>query len=111
MTIQEYKDALGQMIAILSEYDANDDALYGAQKMMDWAIQNAKDNLLECKLDITELEAGKRYAVSFDPYDVPLKKAVEWIAIYQNTVKDKDIKLILKFDSTQIEEVDEEDAK
>lgn len=107
MTIQEYKDALEQMIAILSEHGANADTLYGAQKMMDWAIQNAKDNLLECKLDATELEAGKRYAISFDPHDTPLKKAVEWIAIYQNAVKDKDIKLILKFDSTQIEEVDD----
>lgn len=108
MTIQEYEDALGQMIAILSNRGANADTLYGAQKMMDWAIQNAKDNLLECKLNAIELEAGKRYVVSFNPYDVPLKKAVEWIAIYQNAVKDKDIKLILKFDSTQIKEVDDD---
>lgn len=109
MTIQEYKDALEQMITILSNCGANADVLYGAQKMMDWAVQIAKDNLLECKLDITELEAGKRYTISFDPYDVPLKKAVEWTAIYQNAVKDKDIKFLLKLDSTKIEEVDKED--
>lgn len=107
MTIQEYKDALEHWGMVLNERGMSADALIGAQLMADYAVEVAKINLLklEANLDVTKLEDGKCYMVSFDPRDVTPMVADEWVRIYNDAVADRGIEFLLKFNSTQIKEV------
>lgn len=68
MTIQEYEDHLKNYISILRDVEANEDTLRGAQNAFDYALGITKDYVLEAtfKLDITELQDDKFYAVEID---------------------------------------------
>lgn len=113
MTIQEYKDALEHWGMALNERGMSADALVGAQLMADYAVEVARTNLLklEANLDVTKLEDGKCYMVSFDPRYVTPMIADEWAKIYNDAVADRDIKFLLKLNSTRIEEIDKEAVK
>ena len=108
MTIQEYKDALENWGMGLNERGMSADALVGAQLMADYAVEVARTNLLrlEANLDVSKLEDGKCYMVSFDPRYVTPMITDEWTRIYNEAVVDRGIKFLLKFNSTQIKEVD-----
>lgn len=113
MTIQEYKDALGHWKMVLNERGMSADALVGAQLMADYAVEVARTNLfrLESKLDTVELKDGKCYMVSFDPHDMTYKMMNDWLEFYNEAVAHRGIEFLLKLNSTQIKEVDKEDAQ
>ncbi len=110
MTIQEYKDALERWGMALNERGMSADTLVGAQLMADYAVEVARTNLLklEANLDVTKLEDGKCYMVSFDPRDVTYKNMFEWLEFYNEAVAHRGIEFLPKFNSTGVEETNVE---
>lgn len=112
MTIQEYKDELDRYIRFTTEDGASPGFIAGCKRTADFAVHLAKSTLITVDVSafkLDELEDGKCYMVSFNPYDVTLKAMNDWIRAYNDAVAYRGIEFLPKFDSTKIKEVDKED--
>ncbi len=92
----------------LTNYGVTVDAIYGAQLMLNYAIEMTQNNL--SNFEINELENGKCYMVTF-PSTISREKMREWMRFYNKAISYRGITILPKLSSAKIEAVNRLEEK